>query len=160
MEKAGVNEVEAKRVAFLADGNFNEAQKLLQSNENDHATMFLKWFRVCYKGNGLEMVTWVDAFSKLGRENQKQLLSYALHFMREFMVIRMTGNADVRLQGAELQTAQNMTKVINFEQIDRITKQLNDSYYYIERNANPKALFLDASIQLNTILRRQTVVGK
>ncbi len=155
-----IEEQEAQRIAFLADGNYNEALGLLQSQENDHATMFLKWFRVCYKGNGLEMVNWVDAFAKLGRENQKQLLSYALHFMREFLVIRMTGNTNIRLQGAELKTAQNMTKVINFEQVERIAQLLNDSYYYIERNANPKALFLDASIQLNTILRRQVAVAK
>lgn len=151
----GINEEDARRIAFLSDGNYNEALKQLNHETNDHATLFLKWFRVGYKGNGIEMVNWVDAFAKLGRENQKQLLNYALYFMREFMVVKMTGNAQVRLQGDELTTAQNMTKVIEFDQIEKITKLLNDSYYYIERNANPKALFLDASIQLHKILRNK-----
>jgi len=133
----GIAENDAQRIAFLSDGNYNEALKQLSHETNDHATLFLKWFRVGYKGNGLEMVTWVDAFAKLGRENQKQLLNYALYFMREFMVIKMTGEARVRLQGEELKTAQNMTKVIEFDQIEKITKLLNDSYYHIERNANP-----------------------
>ena len=151
----GIGEDDARRIAFLSDGNYNEALKQLNHETNDHATLFLKWFRVGYKGNGIEMVNWVDAFAKLGRENQKQLLNYALYFMREFMVVKMTGNAQVRLQGDELTTAQNMTKVIEFDQIEKITKLLNDSYYYIERNANPKALFLDASIQLHKILRNK-----
>ncbi len=148
-----VEEQEAQRIAFLADGNFTEALSLIGNATNDNATGFLKWFRVCYLGKATELVEWVDEFAKLGRENQKQFLRYALHFLREYMVIKLVGDAKARLQPNELTTAQKMTKVIEYEQIEPISTVLNNCFYYIERNAHPKVLFLDASIQINKILK-------
>ena len=42
----------------------------------------LEWMRKCYKGNGVELVTWVEKFAAIGRENQKQFIRYALHFIQ------------------------------------------------------------------------------
>ena len=58
-----------------------------------------------------------------------------------------------RLRPEELVAAQNMAKVLNFDKIVEVVKILNDNIYYVERNANPKILFLDTSIQLNRILK-------
>jgi DNA polymerase III subunit delta' len=59
----------------------------------------------------------------------------------------------VRLRPDELATAQNMAKVLNFEKIAQIAALFNDNIYFVERNANPKILFLDTSIQLNRIMK-------
>lgn len=149
------DEESAQAIAHLADGNLNEALTLASQKENDNAALFLEWMRKCYIGNGVELVKWVDRFSKLGRENQKHFLRYALHFMREYMVLKMSDHANIRLRAEELKTAQNLTSVIAFDQIELIVKLINDCSYYIERNANPKVLFLDTSIQLNKILKRK-----
>jgi DNA polymerase-3 subunit delta' len=146
----------AQSVAPLSDGNLNEAMKMAENAENDNANLFLDWLRKCYLGNGVDLFKWVEKFAKLGRENQKQFLKYGLHFMREYMALKMTGNdKNARLQGKELSTAQNLTKVIEFDQIEKIVKLLTDCAYFVERNANPKVLFLDTSIQLNQILKRR-----
>ena len=113
--------------------------------------------RKCYKGYGPELVAWVEEFAKLGRENQKHFLQYALHFIREYMILKVTGNVDVRLRDAEKKTAQNLSKVIEVDQIAAIADLLNNCTYYVERNAHPKVLFLDASIKLNTIIKRKLV---
>lgn len=143
----------AMAIANLSDGDFNEALKIAAQPENDNSTLFLDWLRKCYKGNGVEMASWSEQFAGLGRENQKQFLQYGLHFMREYMALKMTGRKDVRLLANELASAQNLTKIIGFGQIGRIAALFNDCAYFIERNANQKILFLDASIQLNKILR-------
>jgi len=156
IEKANVLEDQARSIAPLCDGNFNEALQMIENDENDNANLFLDWMRKCYIGNGVELFKWVEGFAKLGRENQKQFLKYGLHFMREYMALKMTGgNMAARLQGKELTTAQNLTKVIEFDQIEKIVNLFTDCAYYIERNANPKVLFLDTSILLNEILKRQ-----
>lgn len=105
IEKEQLTEEEATRIAYLSNGNYNAAVSGIGQLENDSAADFIKWFRVCFAGKGAEMVAWVDEFSKLGRENQKQFLRYALHFLREYMVIKLTGNEKVRLQPKELETA-------------------------------------------------------
>lgn len=145
----------ALAIAQLADGNLNEALKMAQDKENDNADLFLEWMRKCYIGNGVELVKWVDQFAKLGRENQKHFIRYALHFMREYMVLKMSPQTTIRLRDIELKTAHNLQKVIAFDQIEDIVQLLNDNAYFIERNANPKVLFLDTSIQLNKILKRK-----
>jgi DNA polymerase-3 subunit delta' len=146
----------AMPIANLSDGNFNEALKIAAQPESDNSALFLDWLRKCYKGNGVEMAHWVEQFSDLGRENQKQFLQYGLHFIREYMALKMTGKTDVRLLAKERDSAQNLTKIIGFGQIGRIAALFNDCAYFIERNANQKILFLDASIQLNKILRGGT----
>ena len=147
---------QARSIAYMASGNFNEALQLFDKNENDNAKLFLEWMRICYKGNGVEMVPWVENFASIGRENQKHFLRYALHFLREYMLVKLTGDQNLRLQDKELKTALNLRKVIELDQIPEMSKLFDDCYYHVERNANPKVLFLDASITLNRILKIET----
>jgi DNA polymerase-3 subunit delta' len=153
IERQNISQDQAAPIAHLAEGNYNEALSLLENTENNNAKLFLEWMRLCYVGNGVSTMDWVERFSKIGRENQKHFLKYGLHFMREYMLLKLTGDNKVRLLPEELKTAQNLTKVIEWDQIEAITKLFNDCAYYVERNANPRILFLDASLQLNQILK-------
>jgi DNA polymerase-3 subunit delta' len=159
MQKANVSEKEALSVALLAEGDFAVAQQMLHQGESDNAKLFLDWMRKCYQGNGVELVHWVDSFSSLGREKQKYFVQYALHFLREYLVLKMTGGGKVRLLDNELKTASNLTKIIEWEQAEGLISLLNDSFYYIERNANPKILFLDVSINMHKILRKKVLTN-
>lgn len=154
-EKKGVPLERAQAAAYLANGNFNEALQMLEYEESDHANLFLDWLRRCYKGNGVELVRWVEKFAGVGRENQKHFLKYGLHFLREFMVLKLTNNGAVRLRANELTTAQNLLPIIELEQLEKMADLFNHCAYYVERNANPKVLFLDASIQVNQILKKK-----
>jgi len=148
----------AQSIAYLADGNFNAARQLALQKEDDNAPLFLDWMRRCYKGNGVELVQWSEQFAKRGRENQKYFLQYALHFLREYLLLKVTGADRVRLQEQELKTAVNLTKVIGFEQAQAIALLLTECMHAVERNANPKVLFLDASIRLHGILKNKQSV--
>ena len=158
IENKNISEEKAAALAHLSEGNYNEALNLLENSENDNAILFLEWMRLCYLANGLQLMDWVERFSKIGRENQKHFLKYGLHFMREYMQLKLTGVDHVRLLPNELKTAQNLTKIIEWNQVEAITNLFNDCAYYVERNANPKILFLDASLQLNQILKTKEKV--
>ena len=149
----GVTRGDAEAVAHLAEGDFNAAMTLSKESENDNANAFLDWMRTCFKGNGVELVTWVDKFSVTGREKQKLFLRYGLHFLRELMVLILTGNDKLRLRGNELETAKRMKNVVKFDHIEPMVTLFNETIGHIERNANPKILFLDASIRMNKILK-------
>ena len=149
----GVTSGEAEAIAPLADGDFNAAVTLARQSENDNAHRFLAWMRKCYGGNGLDLVNWTEDFSKTGREKQKLFLRYGLHFLRELMILTTTGNENLRLRGTELATALKMKAIITFEKIEPMAQLFDECSYHIERNANPKVLFLDASIRMHKILR-------
>jgi DNA polymerase-3 subunit delta' len=97
MEKTNTGEAEAMRVALLAEGDFTLALQMLHQGESDNARLFLDWMRKCYRGNGVELVQWVESFATLGREKQKYFVKYALHFMREYLMLKMTNSDQVRL---------------------------------------------------------------
>jgi len=159
MHQKGLSETEAQKAAHLSDGNYNAALQVARHQENDNARLFLEWLRKCYQGHGVEQVSWAEKLAGLGRENQKHFLHYALHFLREFLRLKLIGEEGVRLQQEELNTAMKMLKVIDVDQVEQIVKLFDDCTYYIERNANPKILFLDAAIQINSILKRVAKVG-
>ncbi len=152
-QKRRLDPARARQIAFLASGNLGAALALADNPENDDAHLLLDWLRKCWRGNAVEMVKWTDSFAQLGRENQKQFLQYGLHFLREMMSLIATGNTTLRLRAEELTTAQNMAKVLDFDKITQLAALFNDNIYYIERNANPKILFLDTSIVMHKIFK-------
>lgn len=144
-------------ISYLADGNFNEAIKIASAKENDDARLLLDLLRKAYIGHGVELVNWAGAFAKLGRENQKQFFLYALHFLREFLQLKLVPERPARLGAEEQKTGQNLIKILDLEQVEEMMQLFTDAAYYIERNGHPKIIMLDACIQLSKIMKRQKV---
>ncbi len=157
VEKRGLSEADALELCYLADGNYNEAAKLSQEKHNDYAALFIDWLRLCYAGKWAKISDWVEVFSKLGRENQKYFIGYALHFVRELLVLKFGKETKVRLSESERNSALKMGAILDLNQIQKITELLNESSYFIERNANPKVLFFSNAIELNKIFKNQEV---
>ncbi|MAT52961.1 MAG: hypothetical protein CMN32_00665 [Saprospirales bacterium] len=152
----------AHLLAHLADGDLNDALKLSQNQEYSFSDLFISWLRHCYTGNGVELTAMTEKICQFGREEQKQFLQYGLHFLREMTQIKLTGEAsNARLLEAEKKPAQSLAGLLSVEQLDKMSRLLNDCAYYIERNANQKLLFLDASIQVHKLFKmnRQPVNG-
>ena len=152
----GLTTAQAAGIAYLSNGNYNEALKLAQHNENDHAQLFLEWMRNGYRGDPVKIVKWSEAFAGQGRENQKHFLQYALHFLREITLLIAAGpEVKVRLPEQELESARKMAGIMGLDQAEQLMKLFSDCIFAVERNANPKVLFLDASIQMNHILKQK-----
>jgi DNA polymerase III subunit delta' len=143
----------AEHLAYLAEGNLNEAIKLNEGAEDNNESFFRDWMRLCYTKDITKMVTWAESFQSLSKEAQKILLQYGLSMLRECMLWQLDVQQLIKLEGDERDFVQNFSKVLNPSQIESISKLLNTSFYHLERNANPKILFLDLSLSVSTILR-------
>jgi DNA polymerase III subunit delta' len=44
--------------------------------------------------------------------------------------------------------------VLDDLKIEHISRQLNEAYYHIERNANAKILFLDLSLNISSLMKK------
>ena len=155
ISQLGLESSRAQAIAQLANGNYSEALALSAEMESDHAVRFLEWLRQCYRGNGATLVPWVEDFAKLGRESQKHFFRYGLHFLREFLALKLSGAPMIRLRPVELETAQKLSSVLSYEQIEPIVNLFNDCIYYIERNANQKVVLLDSSIQMHRFMKQE-----
>ena len=154
-DRYGLDAERATQIAFLAAGNFNAAIRLHTEGVNDNAGMLLDWLRQCYLGKPWVLVQWADDISELGRERQKQLLQYGLHFFRELMAFKTLGESNVRLQPNELETARNMRKVITWPRLDALVKLFSEHIYHIERNGHSRLQFLACGIRISKIFKSE-----
>jgi DNA polymerase-3 subunit delta' len=152
-----INEKTAQQVAHLSDGNYIAAKKIIEYSEIEDLfyNLFTNWMRSAFKGNVLGLVEWTDEIAKasFGREKQKQFLNFGLRIFRESL-IRNYGSDDLERAGDKV--AQFLVKFapyIHGANCIEIIELFNDAIYHIERNANPKILFLDLSLKLTKLLR-------
>jgi DNA polymerase-3 subunit delta' len=147
----------ASEIAYLSNGNMTEALGMLKHDTKGSHDLFVQWLRLCFGNKGLEILNFVDQAAKMGRENQKNFLRYGTSFIRECCLIRAGAERIVKLPAQELETAKKMSAVINNAMAQAIITELEKAHYHIERNANPKILFLDVSLQIIKVLISKTV---
>src|ERR1700761_5451609 len=147
----------AAEMAYLCNGNLTEALVMVQQENNNYHTLFVQWLRLCFANRGIEIVGFVEQLAKMGRENQKNFLRYGISFIRECCLLMAGAGNLVHLPAQELETAQKMTNVMDISQAQAISTELEKAHYHVERNANPKILFLDVSLQIIKTLKFKTI---
>ena len=143
----------AAELAYLSNGNFTDALLMMQQDDKSYHTLFVQWLRLCFGNKGIEIVGFVDQISKMGRENQKNFLRYGISFVRECCLLIAGAGELVHLPATELETAQKLSSIMNIEMNQAIIAELEKAHYHVERNANPKILFLDVSLQIMSFLK-------
>ena len=94
----------------------------------------------------------IDENARIGREKQKQFLQYGLEIFRDCLMFNYGSVELIRLSGDEKTFVTKFSKFINQRNYEKITTEFNDSFYYIERNANPKILFMDLLMKMNELI--------
>jgi DNA polymerase-3 subunit delta' len=156
---ANYNQTEdaAAEIAYLSNGDLTEALTMLKQDTKGYHKIFVDWLRLCFGNKGIEILSFVDQLAKMGRENQKNFLRYGVSFIRECCLLMSGAGSLVHLPAQELETAQKMTNVMDISQAKDISAELEKAHYHVERNANPKILFLDVSLQIIKTLKFKTI---
>lgn len=144
----------AKQAALLSDGSFREAQLLLQHSNG--GTAYLQNFRafmlIAVKFDAVKAVGWIDENSRIGREKQKQFLQYGLEIFRDCLMFNFGSAELVRHSGEEKEFITKFARFINQRNYERLLEEFNSAFYHIERNANPKILFMDLIMKTNELI--------
>ncbi len=151
-------EIDAKKsheIALLAEGNLVVANNLVNEVKDNNTAFFINWLRTCWKNDYLALNGMTDDFQKMGRELQKGFFAIGLGLMRECLVWRLSNSTSLnRVTDEELDFISKFGKIVTEEDIERITGELNTSFYHVERNANQRIVFLDTSLRVSRILRK------
>lgn len=154
MEQFDCQPQAAKQAAMLSDGSFREAQLLLQ--HLDGGTAYLQNFRtfmlIALKFDAIKAVSWVDENSRIGREKQKQFLQYGLEIFRDCLMFNFGSVALVRHSGEEKEFITKFARFVNQRNYERLLEEFNSAFYHVERNANPKILFMDLIMKTNEFI--------
>ncbi|GAB2853414.1 DNA polymerase III subunit [Hymenobacter ruber] len=151
-----VPEVKARQVAQLAEGSLGAAIASRDANaDHDYFEFFRDWMRLCfsYSSKAADILKKSEEFQKLGRENQKELLSYSLGLVRKVLLFGIDPKFVPHLANGEQQFVTGFAKFVTPRNADLLTKELTDAHYHIERNANAKMVFVDSSLRLGSQLR-------
>lgn len=154
----GCPQEKAGRIAYLANGNIAAAQQLLAEDDDDLESLFIQWFRLCYGRKGVEINDWIEqvANARFGRENQKSLLRFGLQVVRDCLMVNLDQTNIIKFESKHFEL-NKLANTINFENAPLIIKGFEQAIYHIERNANPKIMFLDLSIQMMRNLQLKNV---
>ncbi|TKC12733.1 hypothetical protein FA048_03695 [Pedobacter polaris] len=154
IDKSQLSENQATEYSFLADGNLIEAKALLNDTPNNNASYFAEWLRMGFGNKVPAMIAFTDTAASWGRENQKNFLKYGINFLRECSLLLSGADDLVKLPHQTLEVAVKLTThVLNLAMVEALINELEQAHYHIERNANPKILFLDVSLQLVKIIK-------
>ncbi len=155
MEKKACTADEAKRVINLSEGSYQRALINLESDEDEQANfvLFRDWMRLCYTNDVAKIVNFVGDISKIGREKQKNFLSYALRTARNGILLNLQQDDLVKLENEEMNFTKKFSPFINPANIQQFAKEFNEALFHIERNANPSILFLDLSLKSMRLLK-------
>ncbi len=147
----------ADKLAAIAQGNLREAFSLLHHADEDWQSLLREWLNAILKNGPASQVKWIEEISKLGREKQKQFLHYFIHLLSVSVHLANTP-VSPSVSEEEIDFATRLLKLISTEQIEAIVNELNQSLYHIERNANPKILFMALTIKIYHIIRDKSVI--
>jgi DNA polymerase-3 subunit delta' len=146
---------DALRIIPLADGNLTRAVKILQQDEDEifNLEKFVLWMRLCYKNELKNTLEFVTEIAKLGREKQKNFLSYTQRIIRNALLMSYKNPDLARLNKEEQDFMIKFGRFINHTNILLFNEELEKAQMHIERNANPGILFMDLSMTFTIILK-------
>ena len=158
----GVEQAEAKMISNLVDGNINEALQLVEYVEDSEQNTlnFVKWMRLCFSALQVKdidkLVQWSEMMAKTGRENQKSFLLFASNVMRDALLKNYGVEKMMKMNvSGNNFTMEKFAPFIHAENCMEIISELNLAQLHIERNANPKILFLDTSFKIARLLHKK-----
>jgi DNA polymerase-3 subunit delta' len=162
-EKFNLGFHDAQRIVHLADGNYNAAQAMAkeESANIEIEKEFIDWMRMCLmigkpdkRESYFKMLNgWIDVMAKAGRERQKNFISYGLEITRECLMTHYADESLVRITDEVILTFSKFVKFIDRHNADQFAEELSKAYFHIERNANPRILFLDLSFKMSALLK-------
>lgn len=145
---------EAMNIALRSEGDLLEAMDIGGKGEEELFVFFRDWLRACYGRQVATAAEFAEHFQKMGRERQKSLMRYGLYLIRQCIFQWQQVPELVRTFGEEQDFVTKFSTLLTEQNVGGIRSELEKAHLHIERNANPKLLFMDLSYRMMGFLRK------
>ena len=155
VERRGINEPTAHRIARVANGDWLKAlEELDAGNENRlFLDMFITLMRLAYLRNIKELKQWSETVAGFGREKQKRMMTYFLRLVRENFMYNFQNPDLVYMTQEEEDFAKNFARFINEENVVELSELFTRIIRDIGQNANPRIVFFDMALKVIMLLK-------
>ena len=154
-QKYGVQQATSVTIAHLANGNFIKALETIHLNEESQLffELFVNLMRLSYQRKIREMKLWSEQVAALGRERQKNFLSYCQRMIRENFIYNLHQKELVYMTPDEQNFSTRFAPFVNERNVIGIMNELSEAQQHIEQNVNAKMVFFDFSLKMIVLLK-------
>ena len=154
-QKYGVQQATSVTIAHLANGSFIKALETIHLNEESQLffELFVNLMRLSYQRKIREMKLWSEQVATLGRERQKNFLSYCQRMIRENFIYNLHQKELVYMTPDEQNFSTRFAPFVNERNVIGIMNELSEAQQHIEQNVNAKMVFFDFSLKMIVLLK-------
>lgn len=159
-----VSEEKVREIVHEAQGNLNDAVKLLNSGDksNEFEKLFVQWVRDAFmvkkKPEYLRsIILWAREIAGWNREKQKNFLNYCSEIFRLALLQNyQSENLVYKKIDANGFNWAGFSKFISGANIENILEEINAADLHLTRNGNPKIVWTDLGIKLSRYIHKST----
>ncbi|NLJ42676.1 MAG: DNA polymerase III subunit delta [Bacteroidales bacterium] len=153
-----IHKAKADDIAGVVNGNLIRAVELCENEDSSLKNLdyFKTLMRFAWKRDIVSLINWSEEMAAIGREPQKNFLSFTLRLLRENLMITLgqKKNSLVYLTGEESEFSAKFHPFINQENIYSFSEEINKAYSHIEANGNARIIFLDLGLRITRLIVR------
>ncbi|HEX2900388.1 MAG TPA: DNA polymerase III subunit delta' [Bacteroidia bacterium] len=154
----GLQDDRALQIAQLAEGSVSDADEMVSESNRSLSELYMQWLRLCHKGEFGEIQDIVEQLSKENKEFQKLFLSYSLQKLRDSLLFSFHADRLAATTAEERDFQQKFSKFIQLNGISELSRLLEDSLYYISRNASAPMVLSVLSLRIHSILTGKVLI--
>lgn len=153
-QQYGLQEADAKDIAHRSKGNYLKAMECISLNEDNkiYFDLFVSLMRLSYQRKIKEMRIWSENVASIGREKQKNFLTYCQRMIRENFMFNFKAPDIIYLNTDEQQFSTRFAPFINERNVMDIMNELSEAQYHIEQNVNARMVFFDFALKMIVLL--------
>lgn len=150
----GLQDTDAAETARLAEGSYLQALEIIHLSEDTQLFfgLFVSLMRLAYQRKVKEMREWSDTVAAMGRERQKDFLTYCQRMVRESFVSNFHRKDMNYMNREEENFTIRFAPFINERNVMGITDELAEAQTHIEQNVNPRMVFFDFALKMIVLL--------
>lgn len=152
----GLSADDASHVAHLSSGSFIHAMEAISLGEENKFFLeqFKSMMRNSWTRNVKGMREMADIMAGIGRERQKNFLSYCQHLVRENFMYRFQSPELNYMNRDEAGFAIKFAPYVNERNVMELMDELAKAEQHISQNVNAKMVFFDLSLRITVLIKR------
>ncbi|MCD7975992.1 MAG: DNA polymerase III subunit delta [Tannerellaceae bacterium] len=156
MNEYGLSREDAVHIAHLSGGNYLKAMEAISLGEEKRFFLdqFKEMMRNSWSRNVKGMKVMADTLAGIGRERQKNFLSYCQHLIRENFMYRFQAPELNYMNTDEAGFAIKFAPFVNERNVFDLMEELAKAEKHIMQNVNAKMVFFDLSLRLTVLIKR------
>lgn len=153
----GLNIEDSENIAHLSQGDLCEAKLMIEnlnSGEiNENFNHFVALMRLCFAVNHLELLPWAEMMSTLGKEQQKEFLTYAIKILRDSYSLTIGLPQLTFTYSYETLFLKKFHPYVHHQNIEKLIEEFEKCNYHLSQNVNSKTVFAYFTLAISKLIK-------